>query len=147
MRITEVRVKLVKNRDDRLKAYCSMTLDDEFVVRDIKVIEGVDGYFVAMPSRKMSDHCAQCGAKNHLKARFCNGCGTSLPDSRMKEDLNGRNKYHADIAHPINVKCRQSIQQRIIAAFQAEVKKSVQPGYKPTPMDEEPDDDIPDMIM
>lgn len=144
MRITEVRVKLVKNKDDRLKAYCSMTLDNEFVVRDIKVIEGVDGYFVAMPSRKMSDHCAKCGAKNHLKARFCNGCGAPLPDSRTKQDLNGRHKFHADIAHPINIQCRWSIQQRIMAAFEAEVKKSMQPGYKPIPM-EEPDDDIPDM--
>jgi len=40
MEISEVRVKLVANKDDRLKAFCSMTLDNDFVVRDIKVIEG-----------------------------------------------------------------------------------------------------------
>ena len=61
MRINEVRVKLVENKDDRLKAFCSITLDNEFVVRDIKIIEGSGGYFVAMPSRKMSDHCDKCG--------------------------------------------------------------------------------------
>ena len=48
MDITEVRVKLVDNRDERLKAFCSMTLDSDFVVRDIKIIQGSYGYFVAM---------------------------------------------------------------------------------------------------
>ena len=50
MEFTEVRVKLVANKDDRLKGFCSMTLDNDFVVRDIKVIEGTNGLFVAMPS-------------------------------------------------------------------------------------------------
>jgi stage V sporulation protein G len=145
MEITEVRVKLVKNTDDRLKAFCSMTLDDEFVIRDIKVIEGVKGYFVAMPSRKMSDHCAKCGHKNHLRARFCNNCGTTLPESRAKKGPQGRVKLHADIAHPINVKCRQCIQQRIVAAFEEEVRKSALPGYVPLDMDE-PDDEVPEII-
>ena len=40
MEISEVRVKLVSNKDDRLKAFCSITMDNEFVVRDIKIIEG-----------------------------------------------------------------------------------------------------------
>ena len=48
MEISEVRVKLVSNRDSRLKAFCSVTMDNEFVVRDIKVIEGGSGFFVAM---------------------------------------------------------------------------------------------------
>ncbi|MHC4629285.1 MAG: SpoVG family protein, partial [Planctomycetota bacterium] len=61
MEITEVRAKLVSNKDDRLKAFCSITMDKEFVVRDIKIIEGANGFFVAMPSRKMSDHCEKCG--------------------------------------------------------------------------------------
>jgi len=145
MKITEVRVTLITSRDERLKAYCSITLDNEFVIRDIKIIEGANGYFVAMPSRKMSDHCAQCGGKNHLKAKFCNSCGAPLPDSRAKKEPNGRGKLHADIAHPINVKCRQNMQQRIVAAFEAEVKKSMQPGYKRAPV-EEMDDDIPDIV-
>ena len=53
MEISEVRVKLVDNKDIRLKAFCSITLDNEFVVRDIKIIEGGGDFFVAMPSRKM----------------------------------------------------------------------------------------------
>ena len=139
MEITEVRVRLVTNTSDRLKAFCSMTLDDEFVVRDIKVIEGVDGYFVAMPSRKMSDHCVKCGTKNHLGAKFCNTCGRSLPANRARRDPKGRMKLHADIAHPISAECRKRVQEALVVAYEQELERSRQPGYKP--IEEEVDDD------
>jgi len=144
MKITEVHVKLVKNKDDKLRAFCSITIDGEFVVRDIKIIEGAGGYFVAMPSRKMSDHCVKCGCKNHLRARFCNRCGAPLPDSRIKKNPQGRVKLHADIAHPINIKCRESIQQRVVAAFKEELRKSELPGYTPPEWDEL-DDEVPEI--
>jgi stage V sporulation protein G len=145
MKITEVRVKLVSNKDDRLKAFCSITMDNEFVVRDIKIIEGANGFFVAMPSRKMSDHCDKCGGKNHLRARYCNNCGKNLQDNRARKDFKGRMKLHADIAHPINIDCRKMIQEQVITAFNEEMEKSKLPGYKPVEMDE-PDDDIPEVI-
>ena len=66
MEITEVRVKLVEDTDDRLQAFCSITFDNSFVVRDLKVIEGTNGPFVAMPSRKMTAHCPRCHSKNCL---------------------------------------------------------------------------------
>jgi stage V sporulation protein G len=145
MQITEVRVKLVDNKDDRLKAFCSMTMDNEFVIRDIKIIEGTGGYFVAMPSRKMSDHCEKCGGKNHLRAKFCNNCGTALSENRAKKDVKGRMKLHADIAHPINAECRRKIQDKVTVAFKDELEKSKLPGYKPPDMDE-PDDEVPEVI-
>ena len=145
MEITEVRVKLVSNKDDRLKAFCSITMDNEFVVRDIKIIEGSGGYFVAMPSRKMSDHCENCGGKNHLRAKFCNNCGAKLAENRIRKDPKGRMKLHADIAHPINAQCRQDIQKKVTEAFESEVEKSKQPGYQPIDLDEA-DDDIPEIV-
>lgn len=145
MKITEVRVRLVRNKDDRLKAFCSMTIDHEFVIRDIKVIDGAGGCFVAMPSRKMSDHCETCGSKNHLRAKYCNGCGQSLGENRAKKDLKGRTKLHADIAHPINLECRQRIQREVVVAYREELEKSKQPGYKPVEIDED-DDDVPEVI-
>ena len=54
MQITDVRVRKVA-KDGKMKAIVSITLDDEFVVHDIKVIEGEKGLFVAMPSRKSPD--------------------------------------------------------------------------------------------
>ena len=55
MKISDVRVRLVKKDDSKLKAVASITIDDCFVIHDIKVIDGTEGYFVAMPSRKTSD--------------------------------------------------------------------------------------------
>ena len=55
MKISDVRVRIVKKDDSKLKAVASVTFDDCFVVQDIKVIEGNEGYFIAMPSRKTND--------------------------------------------------------------------------------------------
>ena len=55
MNISEVRIRFVKKDDSKLKAVASVTIDDCFVIHDIKVIEGADGLFIAMPSRKTSD--------------------------------------------------------------------------------------------
>lgn len=55
MKITDVRVRIVKKEDSKLKAVASVTFDDCFVVHDIKVIEGTEGYFIAMPSRKTGE--------------------------------------------------------------------------------------------
>ena len=52
MKITDVRVRIVKKDDSKLKAVASVTFDDCFVIHDIKIIEGSDGPFIAMPSRK-----------------------------------------------------------------------------------------------
>ena len=69
---------LVEDTDDRLQAFCSITFDNSFVVRDLKVIEGTNGPFVAMPSRKMTAHCPRCHSKNHTRASYCNQCGSKL---------------------------------------------------------------------
>ena len=54
MQITDVRIRKV-DKEGKMKAVVSITIDNEFVVHDIKVIEGEKGLFIAMPSRKASD--------------------------------------------------------------------------------------------
>jgi len=129
--ITEVRIKLMEDghENERLQAFCSVTFDDAYVVRDLKIIEGTKGPFVAMPSRKLTDRCGGCGCKNHLRARHCNQCGGKLDEDRAVRDGDGRVKLHADIAHPINSACREVIQSAVLRAFQAERDRSKQPGY------------------
>ena len=133
MQLTEVRINLCGQRGGRLKAFCSLTFDDTFVIRDVKLIDGNDGLFLAMPSRKLSDHCPQCGEKNHLRARFCNHCGARLNEDRHLQYRNGngqsRLKLHADIAHPINAGCRADIEGRVLREYEQEVERSKQPGY------------------
>jgi stage V sporulation protein G len=129
MEITEVRIKLMEDPSERLQAFCSITFDHAFVIRDLKIIGGTNGAFVAMPSRRLTSHCPQCGGKNHLKAGYCNQCGMRLKhDTSIRED-EGRAKLYADIAHPINQACRDMIQQKVIEAFHLEQERAKQPGY------------------
>jgi stage V sporulation protein G len=149
MQLTEVRVNLCGGgapAAGRLKAFCSLTFDDTFVVRDVKLIEGPDGLFLAMPSRKLCDHCPRCGEKNHLRARFCNHCGGRLDESRFMRQAHGnggsghghgRLKLHADIAHPINAGCRSLIEHEVVDAYERELERSKQPGYVPPSLDHE----------
>jgi stage V sporulation protein G len=127
--ITEVRIKLMEDGGDRLKAFCSITFDNCFVVRDLKIIEGSTGPFVAMPSRKLTSHCPQCGCKNHLRSAYCNQCGSRMKEGRGAKDEEGRTKLYADIAHPINSHCREMIQARVIEAYDSELELAQQPGY------------------
>ncbi len=84
MKLTEVKVFPVN--EDRLKAYVTITLDDCFVVRDLKIIMGNTGLFVAMPSKKRKD------------GQF------------------------RDIAHPLDQKTREIMEQQIFDAYEEEIK-------------------------
>jgi stage V sporulation protein G len=105
----------------------------------VKLIEGNDGLFLAMPSRKLCDRCRRCGEKNHLKARFCNNCGSRLDENRYMHHQSGngipRLKLHADIAHPINADCRLELERRVLLAYQDELERSKLPGYVPQKID------------
>ena len=80
MDITEVRISL--RSDAKLKAFASITLDDCFVIRGLKIIQGASGIFVAMPSRKRKDG------------------------------------EYQDIAHPINNKTREWMEEKILTKYQ-----------------------------
>lgn len=129
MEITEVRIKLMDDPQERLQAFCSITFDHCFVIRDLKIIEGAKGSFVAMPSRKLTDRCPRCNTKNQLRALHCNQCGARLSEDRAGKDPDGRAKLYADIAHPINSRCRELIQTRVMDAFRDEQVRARQPGY------------------
>jgi len=127
--ITDVKVKLMGDRNDKLAAFCSITLDDNFIIQDMKVIRGPQGTFVAMPSRKLTDKCPRCGGKNHLRARYCNDCGMRLRDDRAPIDANGRATLHADIAHPLNSSVREVVQRKVLAAYATELESAKSPDY------------------
>lgn len=129
MEISEVRIKLMENSQERLLAFCSITLDGCFVIRDVKIIKGTRGPFVAMPSRKLCDRCPGCGCKNQLRSNFCSHCGRKLEEDRSIKDPDGRAKLYADIAHPINSECRDAIQHAVLQAYEHEQILSRLPGY------------------
>jgi len=184
MQLTEIRINLCPGTGGRLKAFCSLTFDRTFVVRDVKLIDGHDGVdaplvhephvngngsalnghangnrrmfmpaheprlFVAMPSRKLCDHCERCSEKNHLRARFCNHCGTRLNENRhlryRPASGSSRLKLHADIAHPITPECRATIERQVLDAYRREVERSKLPGYIAPNLDGE-DGDLSDL--
>ena len=133
MDITEVKVILKEGPDKKLKAYATITIDNCFVVRNVKIINGNKGLFVAMPSRKMRESCKKCNHKNAIRSRFCNQCGSALPVSGLK-DVNQeiRQSEHRDIAHPITLECREYIQKKVLNAYEAELKRSTRQSDKPS---------------
>ena len=118
MDITEVKVYLKDTGDKKLKAYVTITFDNAFVVRDVKVIEGNKGLFVAMPSRKKKELCSHCGYKNVARSKYCNQCGKALEVREYtKEDYQ---EEYKDIAHPITVEAREYIQSKVLDAYESE---------------------------
>lgn len=130
MDITEVKIFMKEGQDKKLKAYATVTFDNCFVVRNIKVIDGNKGLFVAMPSRKMKDPCPKCNFRNTIRSKFCNQCGSSLPQTESIRPEAGhgddapRQSEHKDIAHPITVECRDYIQKKVLEAYAGEKKSA-----------------------
>ena len=91
MQITDVRVRKVA-KEGKMKAVVSITLDDEFVVHDIKVIEGEKGLFIAMPSRKASDgeyrdiaHPINSGTRDKIQQMILGKYETALTEVKEEE--------------------------------------------------------------
>lgn len=133
--ITEVRIFLKEGVDKKLKAYATVTFNDCFVVRNMKVIEGGKGLFVAMPSRKIKGACPKCNFRNALRSKYCNQCGSSLPvvpvtvsdhehHEHNEHHDEGRQSEHKDIAHPITLECREYIQKKVLEAYEQEKAKA-----------------------
>lgn len=152
MEITEVRIFLRESPDRKLKAYATVTFDDSFVVRDIKVIEGNKGLFVAMPSRRLRNSCPKCGHRNIINSKYCNKCGAQLEVSERRETTpQDRENEHRDIAHPIKQEFRSYLQQKVLDAYQAETSKvssrsksQIPEAGSPATLGEEPEGQKPE---
>lgn len=92
MEITEIKIYPKEGADKKLRAFVAITFDHAFVVRDIKIIDGSKGLFVAMPSRKIS----------------------KIGHDGLAEI------EHRDIAHPISAECREYLETKIIEAYRKE---------------------------
>lgn len=126
MEITEVRVILKDSPDKKLKAYATVTFDNVFVVRDIKVIEGGMGLFIAMPSRKVKHACPKCAFKNESRGKYCSQCGAPLPvetNPQRGEEVSNGQAEHKDIAHPITQPFRENLQKKVLEAYVQEKDK------------------------
>jgi stage V sporulation protein G len=80
MKITEVRVKAVESRNGKLKGWASVTFDDAFVVHNMKIIQGKEGRFVAMPNRKTKE-----GTYKDIAHPINNETRQEIEDAILKE--------------------------------------------------------------
>ena len=136
MEITEVKIRLRDREGSKLKAYATIIFEDSFVVRDLKVIDGRKGLFVAMPSRQVREACPNCHHRNALRSRFCNQCGKALEFQRVprKEGEDNRVDEHRDVAHPITTEARDYLQKKVLEVYEAERAKlpqEVKPEIEP----------------
>ena len=133
MKITEVRIFQKEDDDKKLRAFATITFDDCFVVRDIKIIEGSKGCFVAMPSRRVKEPCPRCKHRNVTHSRYCNQCGSSLESIQKSKPVESesegesqshlRHSEHRDVAHPITAEFREVIQRAVLEAYEKEKSK------------------------
>ena len=132
MEITEIRVFPKEGQDRKLKAYVTVTFDNAFVVRNIKIIEGKDHVFIAMPSRKLRFPCPKCSFKNEIESRFCNKCGAALPlvrEEDLQQETPDAKLNHRDIAHPITKDFREYLQSSVIEAYQKDLASGRKPSF------------------
>lgn len=125
MEITEIRVFPKEGQDKKLKAYTTVTFDNAFVVRNIKVIQGLSSLFIAMPSRKIKHLCLKCHFKNEVGSKYCNHCGASIRSENQQIGFSGVKAEHRDIAHPITQQFREYLQMKILEAYEKEVLTEV----------------------
>lgn len=99
----------------RVAAFCTIIFNHRLVVHDIRLIRGLKGPFVAMPSRKHVDHCPQCNARNDLSDKFCRRCGLARDDAGR--ELPEGKRMHCDTVHPIDNRLRDEIEADVIGAY------------------------------
>lgn len=109
--VTEARVKLVPGRG-RLLAFATITLGHCFRVTDLKVLRGNRGPVVVVPNREVKDRCPSCGAKNVLRAKFCNWCGATL------NTLTTDGPLFADLAYAITGSMRDAVSRAVLSEYE-----------------------------
>jgi stage V sporulation protein G len=122
--ITEIKIKIVPRGANKLKGFASITFDNAFVIKDVRIIQGLKGTIVAMPAKKLTFRCFKCGFKNNLRAKFCSECGRRVhANFSRRNPTTGRPVLQVDVAHPINPETRKMIEEKVIAAYDAEYAK------------------------
>ena len=118
MEITSIRISKIKSENSIVKAVVSVVFDTCFVVNNIKIIDGIRGLFIGMPSRKSRIECQMCKAKIDSGSIYCSECGKSVPIKAGEYDSR---KDDRDIAHPITNDFREHVSQRILEEYNNDV--------------------------
>lgn len=122
MNVTEVRIKMPSpGENPRLLAYCSLVLDGEYAVHDLKLIQGNSGVILSMPSRRLMDRCPVCGCPNDLRSSYCGRCGLYLEQPE-------HGPVRADVFHPLSNPARLRLQHAVQAEYDKQLVLSMSGG-------------------
>ena len=124
--ITGVKMDLCNDPASKLLAYADIELDNCLVIHGLRIINNSGELYVAMPSRRITDHCFRCRGKNARVARWCNWCGADMGTHDNEQEMPGRLFF--DVVHPINSDCRSRICGAVLAAYKREVDASHSSG-------------------
>lgn len=127
MQVTKVDVRLAAELVEHIRAgrslaerlgiiaYCNITFDQSFIVRDVRVIGDADSIKISMPSRKLSVNFA-CGHKNDFDNEFCGKCGQAraIAADLMLAGM----RCYFDVCHPIESHLRRHLNDMTIAAIE-----------------------------
>lgn len=102
-----------------LVAYCSVHFDNCFIIREIRVINDIDGLKVAMPNRKLAIKFA-CGHKNHFDNKYCSCCGSAATEAQLNDNSIRR---HLDVCHPTTAACRRHLTVEVTVAIRAKIER------------------------
>jgi len=117
MQITSIKIFLRNSFNNKLKAFASVVFSDVFVVKNIKIIEGEQGLFVAMPSIENKGPCPKCNHKNIVHSKYCSDCGSELPFTSGKDDKR-------DLVYPVRQFFRKYLEVKILEAYKLETNKN-----------------------
>ncbi len=140
MKITHIRILLPPkgNTSDKFLGSATVEFDQELVLHEVKIVRGYRGEFVSLPSRKLSDRCPCCHARNSLDAGYCEKCGERRSKDRIPLDHNGKRKLYMDFLHPISGKFRDYLEEKVLEAYDQEIQ-----AQRDSVDDKEGVDDIP----
>lgn len=124
--VTGVRIRLpnpTHHRDKAFKASASVTINNSFVINEIKIIDRDGELFISMPARRFYDHCPFCECKNPVDSLHCSSCGIELKENRAVPDpRTGKIRAYVDIAHPTDRQTRGMIQRIVLDAYHEELR-------------------------
>jgi stage V sporulation protein G len=146
MEITDIQINLAYFQKSKIRAFCSVFFDNEFVVHEVKIIEeplsakaslrpdfrdrqtqaglsacsaqAVRRLHISMPNKKITMHCVKCAEKNPINANFCSKCGVKLTWYGIAREKNTHSEIYTDIVQVISGKLTRLIRKKILTAYQ-----------------------------
>lgn len=130
--ISEVGIMLINNPAKKtLRAFCTITIGEVLAIHDIKLIEGKNGLFVAMPQKEITYKCpnSSCAGKPWVADKYCHLCGQNLAENRFERSPDGKTIVRADVCFPTSNDFRQSLTKTVVNAYNWELLLSLRPDY------------------